>query len=254
MSKVITETRAMEIVEEFLTELRRGGAEDILALYVIGSLGGGYYRPGQSDIDTVILVRNGAGLTQARADEIAARYQKAYRVPKGFGSVLIHPAEMYPPYTKSETDEFEFTVEIARLKTQGKAVFGSVGLDAVPMPSRADFLRDVMIFERWSNRYFGAYPFQKIQFTGCVNSMLIFLRRWLIIEKNIFEFNKFRIIDAYLASDPPITDGQAFDLIRRKLAGETKGTRRDLAILRECGERFRTFFGHALLGVDIHTL
>ena len=57
MGTVITEAKAMEIVNEFLDEIRH---EDngVLALYLIGSLGGGYYRPGQSDIDTVIVVRS----------------------------------------------------------------------------------------------------------------------------------------------------------------------------------------------------
>ena len=71
---VISEIKALDIVQEFLSELLSISG-DVLALYVIGSLGGGYYRPGQSDIDTVVIVRDSAALTQLAVDGLAEKYQ-----------------------------------------------------------------------------------------------------------------------------------------------------------------------------------
>jgi hypothetical protein len=71
---IISEERALEIVNEFLAEIRAIDNDGIIALYVIGSLGGGYYRPGQSDIDTVIIVRDDAHITEQQCDEIADKY------------------------------------------------------------------------------------------------------------------------------------------------------------------------------------
>ena len=246
---MITQEKAMEIVQEFLAEIRRK-EKGILALYVIGSLGGGYYRPGQSDIDTVIIVEDGAAITQKRMDRIAEKYRRKYDVPKGFGSVMIREAELAPPYTKSETDEFEFTVELARLKVQGKAVFGEINTDAIRMPFKEDFIRDAVIFEKWAAREFGYPGFEKLQIAGCVNSILMFLRRFLIIEKGVFEFNKFRMIDTYMRSEPPLVDERAFDFIQRKLRDEASGSKEDLLMLRACGARFRDYFNQALLGFD----
>ena len=83
MGSIITEAKAIEIVNEFLDVIRREDS-GILALYLIGSLGGGYYRPGQSDIDTVIIVSGDAVITQGRVDEIANKYWKSYvRQTKG---------------------------------------------------------------------------------------------------------------------------------------------------------------------------
>jgi predicted nucleotidyltransferase len=201
MGSVISEEKALNIVGEFLDEIRQ---EDngILALYLIGSLGGGYYRPGQSDIDTVIIVSDDAAITQERMDEIAKKYWQSYKIPKGFGSIMIRLSEFLPPYIKSEIEEFEFTIEIARLKTQGKAVFGGIDLNDIQMPLKEDFIKDAIIMEKWFAKEFGYPMFDKLQIIGCVNTILGCLRRYLMIEKNIFEFNKFLTIETYLRHEP----------------------------------------------------
>ncbi|MDR0288400.1 MAG: GNAT family N-acetyltransferase [Clostridiales bacterium] len=249
----ITETRAMAIVGEFLDDIRRENS-GVLALYVIGSLGGGYYRPGQSDIDTVIIVSNDAEITQKRTDEIAKKYWQTYEIPKGFGSIMIRLSELSPPYIKSEAEEFEFTVEIARLKTQGKAVFGGIDLNDVQMPSKEDFIKDALIMERWFAKEFGYPMFDKLQITGCVNTILGCLRRYLMIEKGVFEFNKFLTIEIYLRHNPPIVNEPAFDFINKKLKDEIAGNDDDLRMLRECGIQFRDYFNMRLLNLETSSL
>ena len=249
---MITEEKAMEIARAFCDEIRRK-TKGLLALYVIGSLGGGYYRPGQSDIDTVIIVSDSARMTEKRINRIAERYRKKYDVPKGFGSVMVRASQLLSPYTKSETDEFEFTVELARLKTQGRAIYGEINLEDVPMPSKEDFIRDAVIFEKWAVREFGYPGFDRLQIAGCVNSILMFLRRFLVIEKGIFEFNKFRMIDTYLRHEPPLVDEEAFDFIQKKLRDEAAGTQEDLLMLRACGARFRDYFNRAPMDFDTKT-
>lgn len=254
MGEIISETKAMEIIQEFLNEIRKADTYGILALYVVGSLGGGYYRPGQSDIDTVIIVRDDATITQQQIDEIAEKYHRKYEVPKGFGSIMIHQLELLPPYTKSEIEEFEFTVEIARLKTQGKAIFGAIDINSIKMPEKEDFIKDALIMERWFGKEFGYPMFDKLQITGCINTILGCLRRYLMIEKEIFQFNKFLTIDAYMDNNPPIMNKLVFEFIRKRLKDEVTGNDSDLAMLRECGIQYRDFFNKRLLNVDSRTL
>ena len=253
MNAVITEIKAMEIVGEFLDEIRREDS-GILALYLIGSLGGGYYRPGQSDIDTVIIVSDNTAITQERMDEIAKNYWHKYNVPKGFGSIMIRLSEFSPPYTKGEIEEFEFTVEIARLKTQGKAVFGEIDLNDIKMPSKEDFIKDAIIMEKWFAKEFGDPMFDKLQITGCVNTILGCLRRYLMIEKNVFEFNKFLTIETYMRHDPPIVNLPVFDFIHKKLKDGIVGSDDDLRMLRECGTQFREYFNKRLLNLETNSL
>lgn len=249
MNSEISEAQALEIVQEFLVDIL-SDSEDVLSLYVIGSLGGGYYRPGQSDIDTIVIVRDNAVVTQEIIDQIAEDYQQKYHVPKGFGAVLVHESELSPPYTKSETEEFEFTVELARLKIQGKPIYGSIQLEDIKMPARSDFIKDALIMEHWFHKEFGYPMFDKLQTVGCVNSILGILRRYLMIEKNIFEFNKFKTIEAYLRNDPPITNEKAFEIIHNVLNNGPAECEEDLQILRACGIEFRDYFNQMLLGID----
>ncbi|MDR1329162.1 MAG: nucleotidyltransferase domain-containing protein [Oscillospiraceae bacterium] len=246
----ISEARALEIVGEFLEEIRAVDDDGIIALYVIGSLGGGYYRPGQSDIDTVIIVRDNARITEPQCDEIADRYREKYAIPKGFGSIVIHERELYPPYTKSETDEFEFSVEIARLKTQGKAIYGKIDyLDKVPMPTREHLIKDGQIFERWIAGTTDVPSEDNLSEAACVNSVLMYLRRWLMIEKGVFEFNKFLVVDEYMRNAPPLTDERVFTHIRRYLRGETHADGNMLTELRECVKRLRKYYNKTLYGM-----
>lgn len=253
MNDVISEEKALNIVHEFLAEILKVEI-GVLALYVIGSLGGGYYRPGQSDIDTVIIVRNDAVITQKQIDTIADKYQQKHKVPKGFGSVMIRELELSPPYTKSELEEFEFTIEIARLKTQGKAIYGSINIENIKMPTKDDFIKDALIMEHWFGKEFGYPMFDKLQITGCVNCILGWLRRYLIIEKNIFEFNKFKTIDVYMRNTPPIINEEVFNFIRKKLNDEVVGEQEDLLMLRTCGIKFRDYLNLKLLNLDSRTL
>ncbi|MDR0818816.1 MAG: hypothetical protein LBN43_04510 [Oscillospiraceae bacterium] len=156
---------------------------------------------------------------------------------------------MYPPYTKSETDEFEFSVEIARLKIQGKAIYGEIGyLDSVPMPTREHLIKDGQIFERWIAGTTDVPDEDNLSEAAFVNSVLMYLRRWLTIEKGVFEFNKFLVVEAYLNNQPPLTDDSIFTYIQRYLRGEVHADAKQLTELRECVKRFRRYYNRTLYG------
>ncbi len=146
---------------------------------------------------------------------------------------------MSPPYTKSIVDEFEFTIEITRLKTQGKAIYGIINLDNIKIPAKDDFIKDALIMEHWFAKEFGYPMFDKLQITGCVN---------------IFEFNKFKTIVVYLQSNPPIVNQKAFDIIHKYINNETVWDQGDLSQLRNCGIEFRDYFNRMLLNTDSHIL
>jgi len=53
----ISYNEAIKIVQKFSEELNEKYNDKIIAVFVIGSLGSDYYRPGQSDIDTFIITK-----------------------------------------------------------------------------------------------------------------------------------------------------------------------------------------------------
>jgi predicted nucleotidyltransferase len=247
---VISEKKALRIVHEFINEITKIKKEEYLAVYLVGSLGGGYYRPGQSDIDTLIIVKDESTVTQIQLDEIAEIYCQKYNIPKGFGSIMVYEHELFPPYEKSVSEDFEFTVEIARLKTQGKLIFGTYDVNNIPMPNREYLIRDAIIMEKWFDKEYGHSMFNKLGITGSINCILGTMRRYLMIEKNIFEFNKFNTIKVYLKNNPEIIDEGIFLIINKYLHKEIKNPELYLSEIREFGKRITDYYNKKILGIN----
>lgn len=210
---------AMKIAGRFSQELAEKYRDKIAAVFAIGSLGSDYYRPGQSDIDTVVITTYSRGeLAQIEAvvSSIADRYRKEYRVPKGFGAIVLAEEQLFPPYIMAE----ELVLEILRLKTQSKSIYGNYDTARIPYPDKQAIIDDAKAFQTWvdaerlksnAERHF-SIPL-KMDAVSVVNSMLIALKRYLLIHHGIVEFNKFKVVGLYLANDPPIVNGEAFALI-----------------------------------------
>jgi len=247
MGTILTKEKAFEIISEFKDEIIGIDSVGVLAIYLIGSLGGGYYRPGQSD--TVIIVKDDALISQKEIEEIADKYCQKYSVPKGFGAVVIQEKELFPPYVKSEIEEFEFSIEIARLKTQGLLFYGQYSLNHVPMPTKDHLLKDALIMEKWLYSEFGYPMYDKLSVTACINCILGTMRRFLMIEKYVFEFNKFETIKVYLDHSPDIIDEKVFSFIDSYLRGEVSENDENLAMLREFGTKITDYYNGKLLGI-----
>ncbi len=245
-SEVISEKRAWEIIDEYVNDLMKLDQNSFLAVYAIGSLGGGYYCPGKSDIDTIVIVENDAVVTQEEVDRIATGYWHKYHIPKGFGSIMAAERDLFPPYQLSEDFDFEFSLEIVRLKLQGKAVHGSYDLSKVPMPTKNDLIHDALIMENWFDMEFGIEMFDKLGYVGCVNTILGYFRRYLMIEKSIYVLNKFSTIETYCNNEPPIVDHYIFTLINETLHGY-EAKRNELDILRRFGNKIRPYMNKRLL-------
>lgn len=114
--------QAIIIAKEFAEEVQNMLKDNLLAVFAIGSLGSDYYRPGQSDIDTIIITslkRENLKIYRKDIRKLADSYQKKYDVPKGFGAILLAKEQLYPPYKYDE----ELILEIYRIKKQSKLVY-----------------------------------------------------------------------------------------------------------------------------------
>jgi hypothetical protein len=217
----IDEANAWRILESYCAACAAVDSDSLMAIYAIGSLPAGYYRPGQSDIDAVLIVRDGSegiwGNINASSERLAglnAEYQRHYGIPKSFGPFPLEPHELHPPYDADKT----LTLEIARLKVQGEIVYGDFSLEDVPMPTREDYLADFRRFEDyWDNDFSKKTPVERMTAVQCVNTILIHLHRYLIVEKGIIEFDKRRIVPSCTVRGTPFLYQPALDLVRRHL-------------------------------------
>ncbi len=145
------------------------------------------------------------------------RYKQDYGIPKDFGPFPLQLRELYPPYKPDR----ELTLEIARLKLQGKAVYGTYSLNEVPMPSKEDFLLDFKHFEEWWDAEFSRhYPIKQLTLRACVNTVLLHLNRFLIMRTDVIEFDKRRIIPSCVSYDAPFLDQTVISIVDRHLKSE----------------------------------
>ena len=162
---------AIQIALEFTKEIDDKFPNKIKAVYAIGSLGSDYYRPGQSDIDTAIIVNSSRDeLSNIRVGikVVANKYQDKYNVPKGFGAIVFSEEQLFPPYIKEE----ELIQEILRLKTQSRLIYGDYNINTIPMPNWKAIKDDILNFQEWSD---SQLPFEHSA-TSFVNSTLMALK------------------------------------------------------------------------------
>ncbi|MEA4822774.1 MAG: nucleotidyltransferase domain-containing protein [Clostridiaceae bacterium] len=218
---LISYVDALNIAECFSREIACKFGNQIIAVYAIGSLASDYYRPGQSDIDTAVITnctRNNLQPLSSEIENIADTYWDKYNVPKGFGAIVFADEQLYPPYIKNE----ELILEILRLKTQSRLLYGYYDVDAIPTPTKHDIIEDACAFQKWADEEKVRNPNFKIDsIQTFVNSSLIALKRYLMIKHGIIEFNKFKVIDLYLTHDPPFVNDEIFAFINKNLNGDT---------------------------------
>ena len=240
---MIDETSAWSILEEYVQDCLSIDRHSLLAVYAIGSLSAGYYRPGRSDIDAMLIVQDGSEGIWGSIDEPSPRlaklnreYLERYKIPKDFGPFPIQEGELMPPYTP----ERELAEEVARLKLQGRCVFGEVDINSVPMPTPSDFLRDARHFEEWwEEEFVKTTPIGTLSAAGCTNTLLMHLRRFLAIKRGSVEFDKRKIVQAYLDSDPPFSDKHDLELVQTVVT-TGRCTSEELDCLREYTSSFRS--------------
>ena len=195
MNAIISKDQAWEIAREFSEIAKREDVDDnILGVYVIGSLGADEYIPGRSDIDTVLVVRDTVSSDlRARLWEIRTALVLKYGIPKDFGGIILPEIDIYPPYDP----EKELVPEIYRLLVQGKRIWGSYDLANIPMPARSDFRAWARVFHTWlrSDR-----PDAEHSVVAAVNRMLTEIRLLLWDKTDSFILNKRELIPAFLLS------------------------------------------------------
>lgn len=194
----ISEAQAWKIVAEFAHDLAAELGEGLLSVLVVGGLSGGNYRPGVSDIDTVIIVTTG---TRAAAEPLVERLREAYRVrygvPKEFGALVLTPGQLRPPYPPEE----ELAPEIQRIVDQGRVVHGA-RVPVVP-PARAELLGYARWFDRWlETEFLPTNPPERLNYHAAYNVAAMACRHHVYALSGEMIWDKERALRAFAAREP----------------------------------------------------
>ena len=102
---MISYEKAINITKQFANNVRDLLTDKLLAVFAIGSLGSDYYRPGQSDIDTIIITslkKEELKIYGKEIRKLADSDQEKYNVPKRFSAILLAEEQLYPAYIVEE--------------------------------------------------------------------------------------------------------------------------------------------------------
>lgn len=213
----VDETNAWNIVTKFCERIKSLDDKSLLAVFAVGSLAGGYYRLGNSDIDLSLIVKEGtediweSSIIKSITKEILNEYSNSI----GLEVYIKYENKLFPPYRPEE----QVTIEILRLKYQSKLVFGNYPVDSIVLPNKNDILNDAVFYERLIDTKYDNNPIECLDFYGIINLILRYMRLYLLASNEIIEFNKFKIIDLYKSSNPSIDDEQSSLIIKDFLFG-----------------------------------
>jgi hypothetical protein len=218
VSEIISEQSAWKIAREFASELRSLLSDQLQGVAVIGSLGGGYYRPGVSDIDTLIVLSDGPDRDERKTIKtVKDQFLSDYQIPKGLGAITLESRELCAPFDP----EKELVVEIIRLKEQGQVIDGIIDMEAIPFPSDADFLAYANVFYPWLRReYIDQRPEDSKTEHALVNTILYELRLLVWHRTRIHAFDKRTVISHVLKKHFPNDLGERLRSVQAYIDGE----------------------------------
>jgi predicted nucleotidyltransferase len=194
----ISEARAWQIVKEFACELAAELGEGLLSVIVIGGLSGGYYRPGVSDIDTVVVVTADARpAAEPLVERLREEYRVRYQVPKEFGAFVVTPEQLRPPYLPEE----ELAPEIQRIVDQGRVVYGAQ-IPVVP-PTRTEMLGYMRWFDRWlETEFLSANPPETLGYHAAYNVAAMACRHYVYAHSGEMIWEKKKALHAFAEREP----------------------------------------------------
>lgn len=184
------EQEAWRLARSFASAARGLLGDDLLAVFVIGSLASRGYRRGRSDIDTAVIVRTDAGHNWRPAlRQLADDYHERFAIPKGFGAVVMDEAELWPPYDP----EKELAPEVLRVIRQGVLVEGAFDREALPEPSREDLIAFAKVFYAFLRGYS-----EERTPDAFVNTILYELRLVILNETGDYVLDKRDVVPRFL--------------------------------------------------------
>ncbi len=149
-TEAIDEAKAWAIVRGFAADVAHRVSPFCRAVAVIGPLGAGRYRPGLSDIDTTVILRDDTPASFSRiVKSVAHEWTDRYALSKEVGALCLRANQLRRPYDPRD----ELVPEIVRLKHEGHIIEGSFNLATIDEPRTEDFVAYARVFYPWLRQF-----------------------------------------------------------------------------------------------------
>lgn len=221
---VITEQEAWKILQAYALEVSQIETATLLAVFAIGSLPGGYYRPGQSDLDAVLLVKDGSESIWGSGKAVSSlletlnnKYQELCGAKTGFEGYAIQEGYLLCKDDNGMLLEPQLN---ARLKLQSRLLFGSFDLEKIPLPTRADWLADAAGLEAHWQAQGGDAQLLQMDALALVNHALLKIKQYMLLVQGKILFHKIDLVHIWSELKSDSMTCQGCQLMQRVIDGE----------------------------------
>jgi len=209
MSTSSTETEhglAWQELHRFSDQIRALQSAEIRAVFAIGSLPGGYFRPGQSDLDAVVVLAGSPPRDDARC-----------RTHQQLSETIRDLASAAKPYELEATCVYESELIrdpktgllprpdfASRLLIQSQLLMGEFDLEMIDNPMPQDFIPIAEHYlEYWREKQ-GPVSSATVPLAELVKHALTLMRYYLIIRRQHVQYNKFLLVQDYERLTPEL--------------------------------------------------
>ena len=199
MAEILTEAAIWPLLERVAECIQNARLPGFRAFFVIGSLAGGYYKPGQSDVDLLALfagsrpsenkIKRQAKLLESLVEEMPANLD--------IDILLRYESDLAVSPT---TGLYAHADLVARLLTQSRLLAGAYNLSSLKMPGPRDFQAEFPSQLRWWQINHG--PLETCPPQLQAKYLLLVLRSWLAVFRDQLIYNKNELIAAYKNAKP----------------------------------------------------
>ncbi|MEL7646369.1 MAG: hypothetical protein AAGU04_08920 [Anaerolineaceae bacterium] len=185
------------------------GLSETRAIFSIGSLPGGYFRPGQSDLDVLVLFQGApdaeTNFTPAQqAEKVRLEALTAQAEPYEMELIFLHESRLQ---RDPLTGRFPYADFAQRLLSQSRLLWGAFDLDSLVLPGKEDF---ACAFRRYLDYFLKNQGgelerfWREGQIEELLKHALVLMRTYLQVQRSLTEYDKTRLAQRYRASQAPV--------------------------------------------------
>ena len=179
---------------------------EVRAIFSIGSLPGGYFRPGQSDLDVLVLLR---GMPHTEMVFNAAQQQEKQRLetlaaqaaPYEMELIFLHESRLQ---RDPQTGRLPYADFVQRLLSQSKLLWGAFELSSLEAPGKEDFACAFKRYLEYLRKKHGDDFIKQGILTELLKHVLVLMRTYLQVQRGMLEYDKTQLAQRYRASNPTI--------------------------------------------------
>ena len=226
MSTLMSEAEraaAWQELQDFARALQELHAPQIRAAFVIGPFPGGYFRPGQSDLDVVIILAGSPPTDEPTCQQHQALRQAIKRIASIASPYEIEPLFIYETELKRDPHSgllprADFAL---RLLLQSQLLMGDFDLHEVDQPLPQDFTYVLQRYLEYFQHKIDLDGFDQVSLSDLVKHVLTLMRYALIICRQHVQYNKLAVLQDYLRLIPEIPLPHSLQkAIEKSLLGE----------------------------------